>query len=386
MSDVKPEKLGFGLDSNTLPRIVFYLFIIAAACLASGLEFIGQSKKENIHESIGLSGRKWLHDYLPSLKDTRGDTEVLFYDSGNEGGTVLVLGGTHPNEPAGYITAVVMAENIKVDQGKVIIIPRANASAFTATEPQEAFPNNITLTNRKGRKRMFRIGSRYTNMLDGWPDPIVYCHYPSGQLLSGAETRNLNRSYPGRENGTLTERVAWAITEIVRKENVDMLIDLHEAAPEYPVINAMVTHENAKDIAAMATVDLEMRGVKLRLEISPKNFHGLTHREIGDFTDAKAVLFETAGALQGRLRGPTDENLVTDSRDALYHRASELGKLEVDFPEEGLPLEMRVGRHLESILVLCETMSLFEQENAVSYSRIPSYEEIIRHGVGFYLK
>ena len=373
------------MDTNQLLRIIFYLFIVAIASLASGLDFTAQNKREKIYESKGLSGRKWLRDYLPSLKNTRGDTEVLFYDSRKDGGVVLVLGGTHPNEPAGYITTVVMAENLKVDQGTVIIIPRANASAFTATEPQEAFPNSISLTNRSGRERRFRVGSRYTNMLDGWPDPIVYCHYPSGQLLSGAETRNLNRSFPGRENGTLTERVAWAITEIVRKENVDLLIDLHEAAPEYPVINALVTHENGKDIAAMAAVDLEMRGINLRLEISPKNFRGLSHREIGDFTESKAVLLETAGALQGRLRGPTDEDIVINSRDALYHRASELGKLEVDFPEEGLPLEMRVGRHLESIQVLCETMSLFEPENAMSYSRIPSYDEIIKHGVGFYL-
>lgn len=386
MNKEKPKKTGFTLDSNQLPRIIFYLFVITIACLVAGQDFTAQYKREKIHESIGLSGRKWLHDYLPSLKDTRGDTEVLFYDSGIEGGVVMVLGGTHPNEPAGYITAVVMVENLKVDQGKVIIIPRANASAFTATEPQEAFPGSITLTNRKGQPRQFRIGSRYTNMLDGWPDPIVYCHYPSGQLLSGAETRNLNRSYPGRKNGTLTERVAWAITEIVRKENVDLLIDLHEAAPEYPVINALVTHEKAKDIAAMASVDLDMRGINLRLEISPTNFHGLTHREIGDFTDAKAVLLETAGALQGRLRGPTDEDLVISSRDALYHRASELGKLEVDFPEEGLSLEIRVGRHLESILVLCETMSLFEPENAVSYSRVPNYDDVVKHGIGFYLR
>lgn len=368
-------------------RIIFYLFVVIIATLASGLDFIKQKQLEPLYPSpVGLTEKKTLSEYLPSLRRTRGDTEVLVYNGKDKGGTLLLLGGTHPNEPAGYIAAVVVAENLRVDQGRVIVIPRANAAGFTATEPQEAFPGQFVLINRKGRPRSFRVGSRYTNILDGWPDPIVYRHHPSGQLLSGAETRNLNRAYPGRKNGTLTERVAWAITEVVRREKVDLVIDLHEAAPEYPVINAIVAHEKMEDIAAMAKVDLEMRDVDLRLEISPRNFHGLIHREVGDFTDAKVVLLETAGALQGRLRGPTNEDLVTKSKDALYHRAYLLNKLEVEFPEEGIPIEERVGRHLESIKVLCENLSLFDPEHAISYSRVPGMDDFKNHGVGYFLR
>ncbi len=372
-------------DASRITRMVFYLCMIFIACQAAGLDFLEQRRPERIINSRGLTDERRLSDYLPSLKGTRGDTYVMFYAGKQPGGTLLVLGGTHPNEPGGYIAAVVMAENLIVDRGRVIIIPRADASAFTATEPQEAYPGRITLTNRRGRPRDFRVGSRYANILDGWPDPIVYRHHPSGQLLSGAETRNLNRAYPGRHNGTLIERVAWAITEVVRKEQVDMVIDLHEAAPEYPVINAIVAHPHAKDIAAMATVELQMRGIDLRLEISPENFHGLSHREIGDFTPAKAVLLETTGALQGRLRGPTDADLAVSSRDALYHRAGELGKLHVDFPAEGVSLKQRVGRHLESIKVLCETLGMFEPEKTIEFHQVPGYEELMKHGVGFYL-
>jgi len=367
-------------------RIVTYTLLVIVACLSAGNEFVELWKPEPIYPAKSLTKRKVLSDYMPALKSTRGDTEVLIYNSRTLGGTLLLLGGTHPNEPAANVAAVVMAENIQVDQGRVIIIHRANASAFTATEPQEAFPQTFTLMNRKGQPRRFQVGSRYSNMLDGWPDPIVYRHHPSGQLLSGPETRNLNRAYPGRRNGSLTEMVAYAITEVVKQEKVDFMIDLHEAAPEYPVINAIVAHQRTMDIAAMATVELQMRGIDIQLEVSPLNFHGLSHREVGDFTDAHVVLMETAGALQGRIRGPTHAGLVIRSWDPLYHKAFELGKLAVTFPEEGIPLEKRVGRHLESIKVFCETLSEFEPDKALSYSHVPSYDDLNKHSVGFYLK
>ena len=41
-------------------------------------------------------------------------------------------------------------------------------------------------------------------------------HASSGQKLSGSETRNLNRAYPGRPDGTFTEKVAYAITSLIR--------------------------------------------------------------------------------------------------------------------------------------------------------------------------
>lgn len=382
-----PEKIPVSSEeSQRRVRLGFYVVIIIAACLAAGGDFWEQSKPEPVYPSSSLSEKRWLSDYLPSMRSTRGDTEVLVFNGRSPGGTLLILGGTHPNEPAGFITAVLISENIQVNQGRIIVIPRANASGFTATEPQEAFPAQFTIMNRSGRPRWFRTGSRYSNMLDGWPDPIVYRHHPSGQLLSGPETRNLNRAYPGRRSGSLTERIAFAITEIVKREKVDVVIDLHEAAPEYPVINAVVAHQRAVDIAAMATVELQSRGIDIQLEVSPENFHGLIHREIGDYSEANVFLVESAGALQGRMRGPTNTDLILKSIDPLYHRADNLGKLAVPFPEEGIPLEVRAGRHLETVRALAEVFSEFQPEKTISYSRIPDYESLQKHGIGFFLK
>ncbi len=98
------------------------------------------------------------------------------------------------------------------------------------------------------------------------------------------------------------------------------------------------------------------------------------------------VLIESAGAMQGRLRGETNVDLILKSKDDLYHKASLLGKLAVDFPKEGISLAVRVGRHLESIKVLIEILSEFQPQSAVVFSQVPGYEDILKHDVGFYLR
>lgn len=372
--------------SNSRYRAAFYAALVAVASSVAGSDFVQQHHAEPIRPSFALTQARQLSDYQPNLRDSNGDSDLYFFDGRQPGGTLLVVGGAHPNEPAGYIAALLLVENLQVERGRVIVLPRGNSSGFTATEPQEAFPGSFEITNRAGKVRTFRVGSRSTNILDGWPDPIIYRHHPSGQILSGAETRNLNRAYPGRPDGTLTERVAYAITEVVRREGVDLVVDLHEAAPEYPVINAIVAHGRAMDIAALATVDLQIEGLDFRLEPSPVNFHGLIHRELGDFTPARVMLFESAGALQGRLRGATDADLILQSADPLYAKAARLGKLQVPFPEEGIPLEVRVGRHLEGLYAVCRTMSDLNVEQSVAFSRAPNYRELQEHGIGFYLQ
>jgi hypothetical protein len=56
-------------------------------------------------------------------------------------------------------------------------------------------------------------------------DPEIYLHYPSGQKLAGNETRNLNRSYPGKIDGSVTERVAYAIMNMIKSNKIDMALD-----------------------------------------------------------------------------------------------------------------------------------------------------------------
>lgn len=368
------------MKGNKLTALMFLIIVLVADSIA-GAHFLSMKKDEVIHQGPGVTNISMLSDYTDVLKGSVGDTEIYEFKGNEAGGSMLVLGGTHPNEPAGVLTAVTMIENLEVDAGTVYVIPRANRSAFTHNDATEGSPSYYKIGNRT-----FRFGSRATNPVHQWPDPDIYIHATSGQQLSGSETRNLNRAYPGRPDGTLTEQVAYGITEFIRAENITMVVDLHEASPEYPVINAMVTHERAMPIASNATINMELNGVPIGLEQSPKNLHGLTHRELGDYTDTYALLMETANPAQGRLRGKTDENLVVTGIDPTYVKAYKAGKLFVSFDETGHSMETRVGRHLTGIVEYAGALTELEPQHKIIMSNIPTYDELISNGLENYLK
>jgi len=339
---------------------------------------------EKYYPSESLTKFKSLSDYFDGIKDTRGDTPVYLFESEHPGGTILILGGTHPDEPASNITTVCLIENLKISAGKVIIIPRANNSGFTHSDPQEGNPQRFYFKTKNG-KRWFRYGSRSTNPIDQWPDPEVYRHYPSGQKLSGAETRNLNRAYPGRPDGSLTEKVTYAIMQLIKDEAVDLAIDIHEASPEYPVVNAIVAHPLAFDLAGEAVLYLQMEGFDLSLEQSPENFHGLSHREWGDHLKIPAVLLETACAMHGRYHGSKQIEKVISGEDRFYWEAEQHGLLSVKYPENGIPMKERVGRHLLTLQKILETWNNYYPENSVVVNNIPDYFEMQDKGVGAFL-
>jgi len=361
------------------------LLAISSICVfVAGKAFLRMHEKEPIVAGPGVTEIKMLSDYFPDIKDTAGDTEVYVLKGEEPGGSILILGGTHPNEPSGFISAVLFIENAKVEKGTLYVIPRANNSGFTHNDPQEGAPQRFTIKTDFG-ERWFRYGSRATNPIHQWPDPDVYIHASSKQQLSGSETRNLNRGYPGRPDGTFTEKVCYGIAQLIRKENVSLTIDLHEASPEYPVINAIVSHERAMDIASQVVMNLEFEGVSIRLEPSPVNLHGLTHRELGDYTDTFAVLMETANPSQGRIRGKTDEALVLEGKDPMYVKAKQLDRLYVPFDETGHPLEERVARHVTGVMEFSRSLSSTYPDKEIIIGNIPGYQEILTNGIGKYL-
>lgn len=368
-------------------QIIALIAIIAVLVIdfVAGLEFSEMRKPEKIYPSNSLTSESSLAKYCDNLRGTSGDSKIYFFDSGKPGITVLVLGGTHPNETAGFISAVVLVENLKINQGKFIVIPQACRSGFTCTDPMEGTPQSFTLRTVSGERR-FRFGSRVSNPLDQWPDPLVYSHYPSGQQLSGFETRNLNRSYPGRCDGTFTEKVGFAIMQLIRNENVDVAIDLHEASPETPIINAIIVHEKCKDIAASAVLNLEFENLQYALEISPKKFRGLSHREWGDGTDVFPFLMETSNPIQGRLRGKTSSTLITEGIDEEYARAVKTKSFRISYELSGEPLSLRVGRHIQGIKSILDSYNEYTNDKKIEYENIPSYDDLISTGVENYLK
>ncbi len=153
--------------------------------------------------------------------------------------------------------------------------------------------------------------------------------------------------------------------QVILAENPQISIDLHEAAPEYTTVNAIVAHDRAIDIAVEAAMTLELDGIEISVERSPKDFRGLSHREWGDNSQTLAFLLEVANPSQGRLRGKTDEKLVLTGLDKYYLKAAKAGRLNVPYDENGLPLSLRVWRHLKTIQAIIETFNGYYPEQSV---------------------
>ena len=162
-----------------------------------------------------------------------------------------------------------------------------------------------------------------------------------------------------------------------------MTVDLHEASPEYTTVNAIVAHEDAVGLANMMLWMVE-EDLSISVEQSPKNLHGLTHRELGDYTDTLAMLMETANPSQGRLHGKIDSDLVVSGKDKFYLRASEYGALTVPYSEEGISLTERCARHITCLMGLCDMYDGDDGYISLGWD-MPTYDEIMENGIGYYL-
>ncbi len=371
-------------DQNNLIKSIVVIVAMAVLIILGGREFAEMHEVEPIVEGPGVTDMGRLSDYLDKLEGSPGDTDVYYMDSGEPGGTVLIIGGLHPNEPAGLLAAVVWIENVVMESGRAIVVPHANASGYTNTEPLQGSPQTIGIETDWGERR-FRYGSRLTNPLHQYPDPEVYVH-PTGQLLSGMEVRNLNRTFPGREDALLTEQVANAFMEIIWQEDVDAVIDIHEARPINPIVNCILAHPNAMEVASMAVMELGAIGVPIRLEPSPAGLRGITHREIGDHSDAQPFILESPNPAMDALRGPTDEDLVVTGKDDFFKRAYEHGLIRVRYPEGvGFPIDRRVGRHTTTCQVILNVFSEYNPDRPIEFSNVPLKDEIIEKGLGHFL-
>ena len=367
-------------------KIILSLFGLLLL-IFSGISFYNSRHlKEPVVVSSAVVQVKKLSDYFPAIKGSINDCNVYFLEGKKRGGTIFVLGGTHPEEPAGRLAAWLLVENAVIEQGRLIVVLSGNRSGTTVTRISGGYPPDFTIPTEWGGQK-FRMGDRWSNPLDQWPDPEVYIHYPSNQNLAYVDIRNLNRTWPGRPNGTLTEKTCFAFMELIRKEKVDIFIDLHEAELQYPVISTIVTHEKGQELATFVSMMLtDMEGFNMGTEFSPKNLHGLSHREVGDFSDAISLLFEAPEPFLDATRGKTTREQLLTGKDEFVVKAGEHGLLFEKIDENGWHIDVRVGRHTSAIL---QTMESWTEEHAgkgIVCLNVPRYAEVIENGVGFYLK
>ena len=395
---------------NLIIKIVILVLALAIAAVAAVDFWTLRHYKEKIVTSPYLTEVKWFSDYVPSLKNTWLDTPVFIFDSGVEGGTVFLNGCPHPYEPASTMAAYLMIENLEIEKGKVIIVPRCNVSGSTEGMAGDAYPMFFSVETEWGEEK-YKIGDRYTNPLDQWPDPFTYVNYPSGQNLAYQDIRNLNRTYPGREDGTISERAAYAVLEIIRNENVDIAIDMHEAEILYPVTSTYVApakvldrdhfletgemvyvepEESSLDIAMMAAMNIDQ--FLMKCSASPNTLHGLSHREWADWSDALTFLMETPEIFIDKITGPRTEDLMYTGSDEFLQRVTDKGLTYFPYEMEfGTPMWYRVGRHLSGAMEIINWAGLFypEKECIVSWPLYDEMAEIEEQGidsVGYFLK
>ena len=370
---------------NTIKAIIL---VVAAFCMAVGGYLFREHRtfKEAVVVSEGCTEVKRLSDYSTAIKPgSINDCYVYIYDSGVPGGSFLVFGGSHPEEPVGPSAATLIAENLKVTQGRVFVITRMNNSASTITRVGEAYPRFFNMETNWGTKT-WRFGQRAAAEIDSWPDPEVYIHYPSGQNLANVDIRNVNRNWPGKKDGLVTERTAFACMEMIRAEGINYTLDLHEAELEYSVENTIVTHEKGQDVASIVSMTLTAQtfDVPMSMEFSPKALHGLSHREIGDYSDATSFLIEVAEPMLDRIRGITDEKLLMEGKDIFVIKAGEHKLLYAPMDENGWAMEKRIARHVATTVKLIETYSMIHPDQAIQIEGIPTYEEILDHTGAYY--
>ena len=320
--------------------------------------------------------QKKMSDYFAPLAGTNLDTDVFILDSGKPGVTGLMIGGTHGNELAGTVTGLVTVESVVIGTGRLIVIPYTNRSAQSMPDTRKPIAQKHPVQTRSG-ERYINYGDRRTDPADqGSEDPDDYLN-PGGYLLkNGAESRNLNRSYPGKPDGTRTEQLAYAIIQLIKQEQVDFSLDMHEAdTPEKYTVDddydtgvnkrlayTLVSHPRGLETAAFALLAMEEdTGISMKLEESNTKYRGLSHLEIGDNTQAQSFLSESPNPGQDRWR--EDFDVVSDDKYPLAHR---------------------VGMHLRLFKHLADAFG-DETGKKLEFSEIPEYKDLMAGDIGQFL-
>jgi len=328
----------------------------------------------------GVTRVEMLSDYYEPLEGTNFDTQVFFMDSGIPGATFLLIGGTHPREIAGSTAAIIFIENAKVKSGRVIVIPHANKSATSIPDTYRDFPHLFSFRSKSCIRHLV-YGDRRSDPDDQKvEDPEIYIHYPTDQEFEdGAEARNLNRCYPGNPSGNPTEQLAFAIMELIRKEQVDLNLDMHECdTPEVhydengnEVMNSglpyiLVCHPKGTKIGLKTVKSLATEEYPLQIEIASFKFRGLSQREIGDNSGCISFLSESPNPGQDRWRDMKTADPITHPIYSLEHR---------------------VGLHLLYIEGLVENFNVYEnfEKGDIIIENIPTAMELKEKKLGYFL-
>lgn len=361
---------------------IIVLAVLIVSLVAGGIPlYLQRNFEETVVSSEYLTDTFMLSKYFPELEGTVADTRVYEFKGAEEGGKTLVMAGTHESEICAPLTGFLWIENLKVEKGTVYVIPHFNRSGSLGTQPGGGQPLYYHFDTQWGEKR-YRMGDRGLQALDQWPDPDVYTHYPEGQLLSYIDARNTNRTWPGRPDGSLAEQITYAAMEFIRAEKIDVVFDLHSAEVMFPVTNCIVVPEVSKRYAVGASLYVKGREkFECHVESSPKNYRGLSHREVSDYSDALIFLLEAPSLHMDQISGPKTHDLLMVGKDPFIDVADKQGLLYAPIDDTGWTIERRVGQHSS---VMQEILKQFNKKNKdrAIVLEAPKHAELVEKGMG----
>lgn len=352
--------------------------LVVVLCTSAWAAFF----RPDVRPGYGVTRLGWLSDYHAPLRGTHLDAPVYYIEGEKAGATMLILGGAHPRELAGHVAALIAVENARAVEGRLIVVPALNASGYGIRDLATNIPRFHKVECRSGF-RYLPFGDRRVDVADQGPDPVQYKHQsgaiiPNSRGKDGNEMRNINRCYPGLPDGTPTQQAAYAVMELVRKENVGLAVDMHEAdTPSWYLSRKtgevrqggrlaymLVCNpkEKAMEMGAEAVMNVGANlGMELKMEPSNRAFRGLSHLEIGDATDCLSFLFETpTPALDDWRENP---DILTDRT---------------------YPIEHRAGLHQE---VFQELVRLYNEshEERLVLEGLPTYQVLVEQGIAAWL-
>ncbi|GAB6276755.1 MAG: succinylglutamate desuccinylase/aspartoacylase family protein [Rectinema sp.] len=304
--------------------------LLAAWCFLvvfSSVQVHAQTGLELVYSEVvageGVTAVRPLSDFFSGLRGTPFDTPVFVMGDGARGSEgaeappcAAIVAGTHANEIAGVLASYWIIERCRAPEGRLVVVPRANASGATWSLQDARGPWFLELGSRT-----IRYGTRLSNPAQerladpgGFVPPQASGNFPA---LAGQEARNLNRQYPGRQDGNSTAQTAYALTLMLQAEEVRIALDLHEASMTSSLVWSMITRPEHLDAAALAALDIEDEtGVSFHLEDSRDEFAGYSHWEWGKL-GISAFLVETPNPAQ-----PTDDPTI----EQLHNAAAPLAK------------------------------------------------------------
>ena len=292
--------------SRTVMAKTLFAVITGAITVVSGVQFYQHRHHQlPIVAGPGVTRVVDLSKYGAGLKGTMADTKVFFLEGKEPGGKALVMANTHANEPDGILAALIFIENALVE--------KRHAHRHSAVQQQRQPLHQARVTaircsmksRRRGEPRSSGSAIAVHHRWISGPTRMSTCTTRTDSCcrfwMPGTQTE------PGRDARTarLMERVTDAVMRLLKQERVDIAIDVHGAETMFPVTNCIVAPEKSMRIATMASLTVTaMEGFENHVEPSPQGFRGLSHREIGDYSETLPFLLEAPFPFLDQPTGP----------------------------------------------------------------------------------